>query len=471
MKEKWGPVFLVAKRELRDQLRDWRILMPIIILTMFFPLLMNVAVRYAVNFVTRYGADLIAERMVPFFIMIVGFFPITVGLVVALESFVGEKERGTIEPLLSSPLDDWQLYTGKFLAGLTLPLAAAYLDIFIYLLTLVWQRFQMPPTWMLAYVLLLTFVEAVTLVSAAIFVSTQSATVRSANLLASFIVIPMALLLQAESTVLFFGQHLTFWLTILGLLLLSLFLIRLGMAHFQREVLLNRRDNAFSPAYIWKQFRDGFRAGQPSLRAWYADLFRFVREKLSVPLGIAVALGLVAAVATFFWTDYRLAQLVSDGASMPEWERVAETFPALPVRGLTAGWIFWHNVRAVIVMVAFGFVSVSLAGMLFYLANFSVIGAVLAMVKYAGLPLGDVVVRGVLPHGIVEIPALVLTGAIVFYSGARLMEPRVDVPLGTVLLEIFVDMSRLIAGLILPLLLVAALIEAYITPILLQGVI
>lgn len=471
MKEKWGPVFLLAKRELRDQLRDWRILMPIIILTMFFPLLMNVAVRYAVNFVTQYGADLIAERMVPFFIMIVGFFPITVGLVVALESFVGEKERGTIEPLLSSPLADWQLYTGKFLAGLALPLAAAYLDIFIYLLTLVWQRFQMPPAWMLAYVLLLTFVEAVTLVSAAIFVSTQSATVRSANLLASFIVIPMALLLQAESTVLFFGQHLTFWLTILGLLLLSLFLIRLGMAHFQREVLLNRRNNAFSPAYVWKQFRNGFTAGQSSLRAWYADLFRFVRERLSIPLGVAVVLAMIAALAAFFWTDYRLAQAVSDGASMPEWKSLTEVVPALPVSDLTAGWIFWHNVRAVLVMVVFGFVSVSLAGMLFYLVNFSVIGAVLAMIKYAGLPLGTVVARGVLPHGVVEIPALVLTGALVFYGGARLIEPRVDVSLGTVLLEIFVDISRLVVGLILPLLLVAALIEAYITPILLQGVI
>jgi len=38
-------------------------------------------------------------------------------LVIALESLLGEKERGTIEPLLSSPLKDWQLFMGKLLAG------------------------------------------------------------------------------------------------------------------------------------------------------------------------------------------------------------------------------------------------------------------------------------------------------------------------------------------------------------------
>ena len=66
--------------------------------------------------------------------MIVGFFPITVSLVIALESFVGEKERRSIEPLLSSPLEDWQLYLGKLLASLVLPMASpATWARFIYL--------------------------------------------------------------------------------------------------------------------------------------------------------------------------------------------------------------------------------------------------------------------------------------------------------------------------------------------------
>jgi ABC-type Na+ efflux pump permease subunit len=109
--------WLVAGRELRDQARDWRILSPLIVLTLAFPFLMNVVARQAVSFFAKYGTNLIAERLIPFSILIIGFFPITISLVVALESFVGEKERGTIEPLLSAPLRNGHLYFGKLIIG------------------------------------------------------------------------------------------------------------------------------------------------------------------------------------------------------------------------------------------------------------------------------------------------------------------------------------------------------------------
>ncbi len=115
-------VWLVAWRELRDQLRDWRIIFPMVVLTLALPFLANLGAQAAIDFTTRYGTPLIAERLVPFLLMVVGFFPVTVSLVIALESFVGEKERGTIEPLLSSPLKDWQLFMGKLLAGTVAPL-------------------------------------------------------------------------------------------------------------------------------------------------------------------------------------------------------------------------------------------------------------------------------------------------------------------------------------------------------------
>ena len=117
-------IWLVAGRELRDQFRDWRILFPLFVLTVSFPFLMNEVARQAVAFFARYGTNLIADRLVPFSVLIIGFFPITISLVVALESFVGEKERGTIEPLLSSPLGNAHLYFGKLLIGVLTPLNA-----------------------------------------------------------------------------------------------------------------------------------------------------------------------------------------------------------------------------------------------------------------------------------------------------------------------------------------------------------
>ena len=101
MFNKLRPVWLVAQRELRDKFRDWRVLAPMSILTLGFPFLMNEFAKQTVDFLNQYNANLILDRLVPFSIMIIGFFPITVALVVALESFVGEKERGTI---LATPL-------------------------------------------------------------------------------------------------------------------------------------------------------------------------------------------------------------------------------------------------------------------------------------------------------------------------------------------------------------------------------
>src|SRR5262245_5288520 len=137
-------IWLIARRELRDQFRDWRILSPLLVLTLAFPFLMNEVAREAVSFFARYGTLLIADRLVPFSVLIIGFFPITVSLVVALESFVGEKERGTIEPLLSAPMENWHLYFGKLFVGILTPLVASYASILFYLAMVSRQHLQMP---------------------------------------------------------------------------------------------------------------------------------------------------------------------------------------------------------------------------------------------------------------------------------------------------------------------------------------
>ena len=66
---------VITRREVRDQFRDWRIIFPILGLTIFFPFLMNFTTAQVLQFVNRYGASIVGERLVPFSMMIVGFFP------------------------------------------------------------------------------------------------------------------------------------------------------------------------------------------------------------------------------------------------------------------------------------------------------------------------------------------------------------------------------------------------------------
>lgn len=117
-------------------MRDWRIVIPIVLLTLVFPVIMNFTAGAAQDFVRQYGAQIIGERFIPFLLMICGFFPISFSLVVALETFVGERERKSIEALLCTPLSNGQLYVGKMLSAMLPPLGAAYLGISLYLVGL-----------------------------------------------------------------------------------------------------------------------------------------------------------------------------------------------------------------------------------------------------------------------------------------------------------------------------------------------
>ena len=126
-------VWTIARRELRDTMRDWRIVTPILVLTLVFPWLMNWTALLAVDFVEQRGATVIGERLIPFLLMIVGFFPVTFSLIIGLETFVGEKERRSIEPLLSMPITDLELYLGKMDSATALPLLGGLLGIAVYL--------------------------------------------------------------------------------------------------------------------------------------------------------------------------------------------------------------------------------------------------------------------------------------------------------------------------------------------------
>ena len=130
MRPNTSTIWMVAQREFTDQFRDWRIVVPMFVLVTLFPFIADDTTRQAVNFMNRFGGDLILDRLVPFAILVIGFFPLSFTLLVALESFVGEKERGTIETILASPISRTALASGKFLAVLTTALCTAFLSLF-----------------------------------------------------------------------------------------------------------------------------------------------------------------------------------------------------------------------------------------------------------------------------------------------------------------------------------------------------
>jgi uncharacterized membrane protein SpoIIM required for sporulation len=465
-------VWLVASRELRDQLRDWRIIFPMVVLTLVLPFLADLGAQAAIDFTTRYGTPLIAERLVPFLLMVVGFFPVTVSLVIALESFVGEKERGTIEPLLSSPLEDWQLFMGKLLAGTVAPLFTSFLGIGVYLLGLYFQRIPFPDANRMAQTLILTTVQAFLMVSGAILISAQATSVRASNLMASFIIIPMALLIQGESVMLFWGNDQVLWLAVAGVAVLTLLLARVGIAHFEREALLGRDIDVLSVRWIAATFWKAFRGDASDIWGWYRNGVLGTLGRQWRTIVLTAALGLAAAAIGYGWVvahseevrfafeQGELAGMLSSGTGAP----ISGTNLSFPL-------IWGHNLRAILVILLLGLFSFGVLGALTYLLNLGLVGAVLALIgAIGGSPLASGLF-GIAPHGIFEIPALILSSAAILHIGLALVTPRSNKTLGEVLIESIADWAKICAGLVIPLLTVAAAIEAWVTPELLSLVV
>ncbi len=463
----WALVWLVAQRELRDQLRDWRILLPLVLLALFFPLLMLAGTGVATDYIMQYNAERVAERVVPFFTLIVGFFPVTVSLVIALESFVGEKERGTIEPLLSSPLQDWQLYFGKLLAGLCLPAVAILFDLTLYLFLLWKLNIRIPDTLTLALAILISLVQAILMVSGALVISTQSTSVRGANLLVSFIVIPVALLLQGESIMLFWGNHTGIWLTVLAIAIMTILIIRLGLMRFQREYLLGREIDILNLRWAWNVFLENFRGRAASVGEWYRREMTKSLRKLWLPWILVILIGVVGYQITYHWIQgYHLPP----DSDLETTLQALETATDWPAHSLSFHYVFWHNLRAILSISVLGMASFGVLGALFYLFNIALIGGALGIIAKFGYSPWLIATFGILPHGIFEIPALMLTGACVLYAGALLITPHPERALGEILIEAWADWAKVTLGLILPLLVIAAAIESAVTPRLLTAI-
>lgn len=458
------PALVITRREVRDQFRDWRILFPIIILTLFFPLLMNITADLVINFVQRYDARIIGDRLIPFLLMIVGFFPISVSLVIALESFVGEKERNSIEPLLSSPLTDWQLYVGKLLASVTPPLTASFIGIAVYLISVYFQVGWIPDFVLLVQILALTTVQALVMVSGAVVISSLATSIRAANLLASFIIIPMALLIQAESIMMFWGRYEILWLVIFGQIIIAAVLIRAGISHFNREELLGREIDTLNFKWIWKTFWSMFVGKARSPLEWYQREISETLKRIRIPL-ILMTLVLFAAMLTGagYASTYTLPIELFNTSNLGEnFLQGLEVLRFFSLEGVS--WVWFHNLRAISLATLFGIFSFGVLGVVILLTPLAMVGYFSAIVAQTGVSPVLFITGFVLPHGILEIPAIILAGAAILHMGATLIAPSNQHTIGEIWLRGFADWVKIMLALVIPLLLGAAALEVFVTP-------
>ncbi len=466
LRESFGPILVIVRRELKDTLRDWRIVLPIVILVTAFPFIANLAASRGMEFVNQYGAKLIIERLLPFMMLVVGFFPSSFSLVIALETFIGEKERRSLEPLLATPLTDLQLYIGKLIATTILPVLASYLGMGAYLLLLKFSLHWQPTPDLLLVSMALSTAEALVMVAGAVIVSSQTTSVRAANLLASFIIIPMAFLLQAEASFLLFADYTTLWLIALFLVVLNILLIRLGIRVFNRERLLGRDIDQLNLRYAARVF---WEAAWPhhGLKALYTREVPALIRKLWPELLLTTLVTIGGGLYVGMWgvARFPLPAEVFNTTTLSDLESIGAMVTESGLLTTFSPWaVLLNNVRSLLLGALLGFFSLGILALLLLLAPVAIVVYIVAQVGKIGFEPWAFLSVTVLPHGIVELPAAILATAQAMRIGDIVLTPQDDGGGAVGMIRELGHLLKLMGSVVIPLLLLAAWIETHITP-------
>ncbi len=462
---------IITRREMRDSFRDWRIMGPILILTLVFPALAQGATGIFIRFFEGAGATPLVDNFLPLLPMIVGFFPVSISLVIALETFVGEKERRSIEPLLSTPLTNTELYVGKTLAAMLPPLLASYVGIAIYLGGLVFGAQQWrPETELVLQILALTTAQALVMVTGAVVVSSQTTSTRAANLLASFIIIPVSLLVMLESFIMVTNNRYVLWYIIAGLVVVDIMLFVTGARIFNREELLGRQMDEINLGWAWRLFRQSFGGGAHNVIGWYRlSVFPAIRRLRG---SIVV---MILCMVLIFVGGFMIAQLRPDlqiPAAAASRQNVLQNLPNyIQQLGSSLGSVLnvvSQNVRVLLAATILATFSFGVMGIVLPIASFGILGFLLGQPIWSSLGLGTYLAAVVL-HSLLEAPAAILAGAAALRLGSSFTRSHKDETVGQAWLAALADCAKIGIGVVIPLLIVAGIIEVYVTPILVKA--
>lgn len=476
-----SPIRTITRREVNDTLTDWRILVPIFILSFVLPEILIAAANFAVRFV---GDQATISRLVPFVMLLVGFIPASFSLITALETFVGERERNSLEALLSMPISDNQLYLGKLISSLLPPLLSSYTAMVVFAISL---RFGYPELffqgltfeYLVLGFLLITF-KAIVMVASAVIISSHTTSVRAANLLASFVLLPTAAVVQLEAILIISrgpNSRAVLWLIGLLLIVMAIALIRTGMGAFNREEILSREHEQLNLHHVGRTWRTFFREYRPAGIApdQYGgaafSLSRFYRRELPALLSdyrLPLLVALIAAAGGllsggYIGSHYRVRQLDSFLANVG-------SAPA-PWLGLGLS-IAANNIRVALFSSIFSLFAFGAFAFLVPAVAFAQIGFVASSLTERGgswLALGadsplQFLLAYVLPHGLIELPTALLSAALGIRIGVALMSPPKGFTVGQNILWSLAQFAKVWLFVLIPLFLIAGLIEGLITP-------
>jgi uncharacterized membrane protein SpoIIM required for sporulation/ABC-type transport system involved in cytochrome c biogenesis permease component len=478
---------IVTRRELKDILKDWRVVTPVVILVVVLPfVLASVLSGYSDYLVKQLTDATYYEKVLPFSMLAIGFLPMSFCLVIALETFVGEKERNSLEALMSVPLTDMELYMGKYIAAVIPTLIASITasPMFWLFMSLNGEELPIPLELALTF-MALNGTQAFVMVAGALLVSTHSTSVRAANIMASFIILPMSIIVQLEAVLLLFDLKQGMYFLLAALLIVLIIMFRAGVRIFNREDIVAREGDNFTFKSLLRSFGYYFvrtpyeaMANKKTGQKW--SIWRFYTKDIPQIIwlnrwtSLIIFGSMIVAIGIGYWisgweqlgflrNNPEISGSVQPGVTIPLCEpRAQEALNLVGFGEITWQRIFLQNVLATGFFGGLGLLTLGISGILILMVSVGPAGGIAGFLSQWGVNPLPLLVGFLLPHGIIELPVVIIGIAAGMTLGLSLIAPPKGLNIGQSFQLAFVNYIK-IQGFIIPLLFVAAIIEANFT--------
>jgi uncharacterized membrane protein SpoIIM required for sporulation len=302
--------------------------------------------------------------------------------------------------------------------------------------------------------------------------------------LASFIIVPMAMLIQGESIIMFWGNYDTLWIIVGALVVVTLILIRMGVKTFNREEILGREIDELNLRRVGRLFGHFFlRSPAPEangsspegrspfamrILGWIGRVYRtdlpYLLGHNRVPLLIAgVSLLAAGGIGWALVGRYPLPQGVLNLENLS-----LQDIQSMPTTGflpaLTTTSIWTHNMGSLLLAALAAVISLGVFAVLMLMVPVALVGFIGGQVASLGYSPLAFLAAFILPHGLFELPAAIVATAFALRMGASITSPRRAMTVGEGLVAATADFVKVFVFCVAPLLLIAAFVEAHVTP-------
>jgi len=432
--------FLVAERDFRDAAGDLRLVLAMVGLAAVVPIVAGTGIRALAYY--GGGVSLLVQRVSIVGAFFVVFLPASYSLVLALESFVGERERSTLEVLLSTPLREAEIYAGKVASVLGISLVLCFGALLVYC-GVTFPGLGYFPAGILVSLAVSTICQVAAMVAGAVIVSANAKTMRAANVMASFIILPMSIVLQLEAALILVGRGELLWGFAAAMAIGAAILLRMGLGGFSREALLARETGSRN------RLRRAARAVAAAYRQAPSGL-ALVRARSVPVLSSLVAFPVGAGLG------YLAAGILPGQVMRPVLGTLLASAAGTDPAGLAVA-IFLHNLLAIVLAGLLAGVSLGFTGYLLTALPGALVGYAAAVSSW-GLAL-----TGILPNGLIEVPVAAIAGGLAINIGAAVIHLEPDGGWTRRVLGAQAELAKALLWMV-PLLAVAAVLEAFLSP-------